>query len=189
MVGEIKFFLMPADAHERARYDHKLRDAAEQAKRKCAALKSHPDVLARALNIQRQTATSLQMIPIIATAQGYGFSTEVSEVLVIDAGFLRLYLSGREVVIGMALVPATGEAVTDTKTFYETEQGAADGFVTAMRKPEVLTRFLDRVRWTDTPLPTLAHKAAVIEMPYTTDVAGFERARAEAMANALRTRR
>lgn len=46
LVGELKFFLTPADPHERARYFDRLESAGEQAVRKAAALDARRDVVA-----------------------------------------------------------------------------------------------------------------------------------------------
>ncbi|WP_461374779.1 hypothetical protein [Candidatus Aquicultor sp.] len=189
LVGEVKFFLMPADPHERARYDEKLSDAAKQAKIKLSALKLQPDVLANALGIDIEAAKALELVPVVVTAQGYRFSTRVDEVLIVESSFLRTYLAGEKVVVGMAIVPATGEHVQHTKQFYSSEKAAAREFESTMEAPYVLKRFLNQISWSDTPLPTLAHPRAVIEMPEIKDLTGFERVRAEAMAAALRTKR
>jgi hypothetical protein len=186
LVGEVKFFLMPADAHERERYDEKLQKAADQVNRKLAALQAQPDVFATALAIDIETAKALKLIPIVVTAQGYRFSTAINGVMIVEAEFLRTYLSGGDLAIGMLFIPKTGKSAQRTLTFYGSEKAAADRFESTMASPYVVTRFLDRITWTDTPLPSLAHHRTVIEMPVINDVSGFERMQAEAMAAELK---
>ncbi|MEG3087720.1 hypothetical protein [Sphingomonas sp. PB4P5] len=181
LVGEVKFFLMPADLHERDRYDTKLRGAAAQAKRKAVALEGRRDIVASNLGISRTEAEALKLLPLIVTAQGYGFSISVDDVLVVEAEFLRLYLSGDDLVTGRALNPATGRSTDVSTQLYGSEQAAAFNFETIMRAPFVLTRFLDRVEWGETTFPSLTHADTVIEVPLLSDLKGFERMQAEAM--------
>lgn len=185
LVAEVKFFLMPVDVHERERYDGKLQKAAEQAKRKTEALRVRPDVVASALGIDLDAAKTLRLLPLVVTAQGYGFSTRVDGVRIVEAEFLRMYLSGDKVVTDMAMVPATGKSVQRTVSFYDGETSAAAKFEETMAQPYVLKRFLDRVKWRDTPFPSLAHRETVIEVPTVDDVSGFERLQVEAMAAEL----
>ncbi len=187
LVGEVKFFLMPADPHERDRYDQKLVDAADQAKKKLAALEKHPDVLGAALDIEVPSAKLLKLLPVIVTAQGYRFSTRIDGVLVIDANFLRVYLAGGEINTGMALDPATGRNVKQTTTLYSTQKAAAHNFETIMEAPYPLTRFLDQVKWGETILPTLWHPAAVLDATVVSGaVDSFENMQARAAADLLR---
>lgn len=78
---------MPTEPGERVRYDGKLESAAKQAKRKADALSAKPEVAAAALGISVQEATALQYLPLVVTAQNYGFSTRVADVLVAEAEF------------------------------------------------------------------------------------------------------
>lgn len=187
LVGEVKFFLMPADPHERNRYDEKLRGAAQQAKAKVAALRAKPDALATALGIDLDSAKNLQLLPIIATAQGYRFSSRVEGVLVIDANFLRLYLGANEINTGMALEVGSGRNVKQKMTLYASEKEAADKFEQMMEKPYQVTRFLDQVTWEDTPIPTFAHHGAMMIVPAVSgDNNTFEMMQARAAADLLR---
>jgi hypothetical protein len=179
LVGEVKFFLMPVDAHERDRYDVKLSKAAEQARRKATALTAGPDIIASALGIDVARAAALQLLPIVVTNQGFGFSTRVNGTLVVEAEFLRNYLGAGNIVTGMALVPATGRSALSSTTLYTSEEMAAREFEATMSAPYVLTRFLDRVRWSEITMLTLAHPPSVREVPVLKDVSGLDRMRAE----------
>jgi len=181
LVGEVKFFLMPSDPHERDRYDVKLTKAAAQAKRKAAALDIRRDVIADHLGISLAKANSLRLLPIVVTAQGYGFSTKVANVLIIEAEFLRLFLMGGDLVTGRALIPATGQWTDVSTVIYGTEAAAARNFEEIMSEPFVLTRFLDRVEWGKTMFPSIAHNATEIDVVLLGDLKGFERMQAEAM--------
>jgi len=181
LIGEVKFFLMPADLHERERYDEKLREAAVQAKRKAAALNARRDVIAAHLGISLAEAQALKLLPLIVTAQGYGFSTKVDEVLVVEAEFLRLYLKGDDLVTDRAFVPATGRYTDVSHALYGSEIAAARNFEAVMSKPYVLTRFLDRIKWGETRFPGLVHPDTLIAVPLLDDLRGFERMQAETM--------
>lgn len=181
LVGEVKFFLMPADPHERVRYDEKLAEAAAQAKRKAAAIDPRRNVIADFLGITLAEAEALTLLPVIVTAQGYGFSTRVDDVLVVEAEFLRMYLTGDDLVTGRALIPATGQWTDVTTPLYGSELAAARNFETTMAAPFVLTRFLDRIVWTETPLPTLAHGTTMLDVAVLGDLQGYERMEAQMM--------
>jgi hypothetical protein len=172
---------MPADPHERERFDNKLTEAAEQAKRKAAALSMRPDVIANTLGIDVAEASALTLLPIVVTNQDYGFSTRVNDVLVLEAGFLATYLGAGTIVTDMALNPNSGRFANQTTTIYATEKAAAMNFEREVSAPYVLTRFLDRTAWNATVLPTLVHGATLLEMPVLQDIAGYERMRAEAL--------
>ena len=187
LVGEVKFFLMPADPHECYRYDEKLRGAAQQAKSKVAALRTQPNMLATALGIDVAAAQKLRLLPIIVTAQGYRFSTRVDEVLVIDATFLRLYMLGGDINTGMAFEPATGRNVIQTMRLYTSEKTAVDNFEATMTAPYQMARFLQKIEWGERSLPTLAHHSAVMKVPVV--VGGhdtFEMMQARTAADLLR---
>lgn len=186
LVGEVKFFLMPTDPHERDRYDEKLRGAAEQAKRKAAALDTRRDVVADYLSISQDDANALRLLPVIVTAQGYGFSQYFDDVLVIDAEFLRLYLMGDDLVTGRVLEPKTGRHSDITMSFYESESDAAHKFERNMSSPFVLTRFIERVVWSEIRLPCLVHGKAVIDIAQLGDLTSFERMQAEIMKTTMR---
>jgi hypothetical protein len=185
LVGEVKFFLMPADPQERVRYDEKLIGAAQQATTKLAALDARRDVLAAALGIDDAEAAALRLMPIIVTAQGYRFSSRMEGVLVVEAGFLRLYLSGNRVTTGMVFDPLTGRRETQTSSFYESEMAAARNFVDTMERPGPLMRFLDQVTWGETPLATFGERA-VAEMTVVEGVDTFESMHARAIAESFR---
>ncbi len=185
LVGEVKFFLMPADPHECERFDVKLATAAGQARRKEAALRARPDVLAHALGIDVVEASSLKLLPLVVTNQDYGFSTRVDSVLVVEAAFLRTYLASGEIVTDMVISAVGKRSITGAMTLYGTEQSAARRFETQMSAPYVLTRFLKRIAWKETPLPTLANGPTLLAMPVLEDIAGSDRMRVEALAGGL----
>ncbi len=181
LVGELKFFLFPADPHERARYSEKLLDAAKQARRKCSALDTRRDVVAEALGTSVTHASGLRLLPIVVTNQGYGFSMRVDGVLIVEAGFLRTYLGSGEILSGKVLQPLTGASVDQHHTLYRSEAEAERVFEATVEKPWVLTRFLDRVKWKETPFPTPTGEILQIPGPVLGDVAGLERLRAESI--------
>lgn len=185
LVGEVKFFLMPTDPHEKKRFDHKLREAAEQARRKATALQGRPDVTARAVGIELARASSLRLLPIVVTNQDYGFSTRVEGVLIINAKFLRLYFGGGDILSEMAFTSAGGRSITRTMTLYHDEEGAARCFETEMSSPRVLSRFLSRIDWSAVVIPTLAHGPTSKDIPVLRDVTGSERSLAQMLTAGL----
>ncbi|MBB3937350.1 hypothetical protein [Aureimonas phyllosphaerae] len=184
LVCEVKFFLMPADPHERERFDKKLLDAASQASRKAGKLERRRDVLADALGIVEADAAELDVMPLVVTNQGYGFSERVDGVLVVEAEFLRTYLSGGSLSIGM-VSDSMGRSVTQSTTLYRTEREAAKNFDERMSSPYTLRRFLNRITWTVSELPTLVSGATRIATPQTEDLQGIERLQSEILISQL----
>jgi len=185
LVGEVKFLLMPTDAHEVARYEKKLFNAANQVKRKAAAIQSRLDVLTSALEIDQSAASTLTMLPVVITNQGYGFSDNIEGVYVVEASFLKNYLSSGEVVTGMAQATAGGRSITKSDTQYSSEVAAANSFRNEIAKPNVLTRFFNRVRFSTIEIPTLVHGTGKVMIPRLDDISGYERMQAEALVSRL----
>ncbi|MET3613560.1 hypothetical protein ABID16_001889 [Rhizobium aquaticum] len=165
LVGEIKLFLMPADPSERARYDKKLEAAALQTKRKLEILKTRPDVTAATLGISAGNAEKLRYLPIVVTAQDYGFSTKVRDVLIVEAGFLEMFLSGNEIVVGRTMQRGGRRAANHEIEYYRNELEAADRFEEEASSPYVLKRILERYSWGRTPFPSLAHANVTLAVP------------------------
>lgn len=185
LVGEIKLFLMPTDPNERSRYQKKLESAASQAKRKLEELVKRPDVVASSLGISTDEATELRYLPIVVTAQDYGFSTKINDVLIVEGGFLSTYLHGGEIVVGRAVQRGSARTTDKTRRYYKNEAGAAYDFETEVSSPYVLRRVIDRYKWSSSPYPTLAHKSATIAVPVFNDIDGLERLEAEMMVETL----
>ncbi|WP_447763414.1 hypothetical protein [Sphingopyxis panaciterrae] len=146
LVGELKFFLMPADPHQWARYYEKLGLAAVQARTKSSALADRPDLVAAALGISEEEASDLTVTPLVVVNSGAGFSLEVDGCRVVDATFLLDFLRSPDFATGGVLVGRTlvSEEVT---TLYNSEREAAERFDAIVANPPVLTRFLDRIQW------------------------------------------
>ena len=66
--------------------------------RKAEKLDLRRDVVAEYLGLDRAGAEGLRMLPVVVTAHGYGFSTRVDDVLVVEAEYLRLYLMGDDLI-------------------------------------------------------------------------------------------
>ncbi|MGY5801885.1 hypothetical protein ACXHMN_11160 [Rhizobium sp. LEGMi12c] len=189
LVGEIKLFLMPADSNERARYDNKLESAALQAKRKLESLVKRPEIVAASLGITTTAAERLKYIPLVVTAQDYGFSTRVNDVLIVEGGFLKMFLSGNNIVVGRAIQKGSSRTTDQTIEYYKNEAQAAQRFESEVLSPYVLRRISERFSWGKTPYPTLAHPSATIAVPIFNDLSGEERRIAQSMIATLSNRR
>ena len=185
LAAEVKFFLTPADAHERSRYFDKLEKAAEQAVRKAAALDSRRDVVATALGIDLTEAQKLEIMPIVVTNQGFAFSMEIGGARIVDAGFLRTYLEDGEMISGMATSKLTNSAAHSRHRFYASETGARRQFAAEMEAPYVLTKFLDRVKFRTSKMPTMAGPSLEMVVPFLGKIEGDELNRAEALIASL----
>jgi hypothetical protein len=185
IVGEVKFFLMPTEPSERARYDRKLEGAAAQIKRKTDALQAHPKVVASALGIPEAQVSVLRYVPLIVTAQNYGFSTRVDDVLVVESEFLKMYLGGKDIAVGRAMNFKTGKHIDDVREYYRNEVEAAQKFENEASSPFVLSRFSKRFEWGVSPYPSLLTMQSTIAVPMLQDVSGSERYQAQALLNQL----
>ncbi|WP_439529934.1 hypothetical protein [Pannonibacter sp.] len=185
VVGEIKFFLMPAEPHERFRYDKKLESAADQARRKVDALERNRNRISKYLNISFDRVQKLRIIPIVITAQGYGFSLRVKDVLIVDAKFLLSYLGNGRILTNLALGLKNGKIATYGTSLYDSEVSAAEKFEVSIAKPYVLNRFLERINFISTPFPCLSHHGAMLKIPNLTDVQDEERDRAIILRNKI----
>ncbi len=186
IVGEVKYFLTPADPSSLRLHFIKLAGAATQATRKAAALASRPDVVARALGISETEAARLSVQPIVVLNQGFGFSMKVGGCRVVDAKFLRSFLATGYLRTGgiSDRFRARADKVT---TLYETEAEAAAQFDTIMAEPPLLTRFLNRITWDEIPYPRPTGGYFRIKSPFRGDITEAERAEAEPIIAAMRT--
>jgi hypothetical protein len=88
VVGEIKCFLYPIEPIEHFNYLKRLQAAADQATRKAQWLHENPQIVADALQISPDLASSLRPVPIVVTNHGAGFGLEIGGARVVDAHFL-----------------------------------------------------------------------------------------------------
>jgi hypothetical protein len=185
VVGELKFFLTPTDPHERSRYFDKLEAAAVQAVRKAEALNVRRDVLAKALNISLHEAQSFEILPIVVTNQGFAISCEVKGVRIVDARFLKNFLSGGSLVNSMAFSPRSSVSAQTNHSYYSSEIGARHQFKAEIVDPFVVRRFLDRVKIRYMSMPTFGEQDLQIAAPYLAEVEGFERTQAEMLMGTI----
>ena len=185
IVGEVKCWLFPADSFERFTHFRKIKDAAEQAKRKADLLRSRPDVAAIALGLPEGEVRELRVVPLVVANQGFGFSLDADGCRITDAAYLLTYLGSGTISSSMAMEPRTGRSTTATMTFYEREKQASDRFEALFAKPPVLQRFVDRIGWTTIPFPLPGGGTLQFAVPRLDDFAGDERMRAVLMRNAL----
>jgi hypothetical protein len=153
IVGEIKCFLYPIEPTEHFNYLKRLDEAGGQATRKANWLRN-PHVVADALQITSEMATSLRPVPIVVTNQGACFGLEANGARVIDFHFLKLYLSDNEYISGMTFDAEKGIAVRYPETLYRDGTEAARRFETTMADPPPLRRLLQSAIWKDSRFPS-----------------------------------
>ena len=184
IVGEVKCWLFPADPFERFQHFKKLKSAAKQAARKAAAIRTRPDVAARALGLDEAEVNSLRTIPIVVTNQGFGFSLDIDGCRVVEAEFLKKYLGAGSLISGASIDMKTGQIVPVNLTLYETEKQAADRFEATMTKPAFLYRFVDRVELTFMLFPSLIGAKTRVTIFNLADIKGDERLHGQMLASA-----
>ena len=165
-VGELKFFLTPADPHTWDRFfREKLPQAAAQANLRADALRMRPDVIAHLFHLEETAAAKLKVVPIIVVSQGHGFSLEVDGCRVIDGDYLISYLANPTFRASGAMKHGRRVA-EEIISLYDSEQEAADRFDEQMADPWSLRRFLDRIEWDDTPYPRPTGGKFTIRTPF-----------------------
>jgi hypothetical protein len=186
IVGEVKFWLFPAESFERFLYLRKLKDAARQAVRKADALRRRPEVAATALGLTDDECRRLRVVPLVVANQGFGFSLNIDGCFVTDALFLRNYLGGGNLSTTAAVVPTTGRFVPFSTTLYENEAQVAGRFEAALASPYVLQRFIDRISWTVVPFPAPSGIIVDLAAARLGDLIGEERHHAETAVEIFR---
>jgi hypothetical protein len=185
LVGEVKCLLFPADPRERYNFLKKLKDAAEQAKRKAKALACRTDIAARVLGIPESKVKELRVLPIVVMNQGFGMSLAFDDCVVTDAKFLKLYLSSGRYLSEAAFSRVDGKWADAQSYLYHNTVEATDNFERSMRTPPPLYRFVDQLRWTTFRFPTLPDGALQIARTELTDLSSQARSRYEALRAAV----
>jgi hypothetical protein len=175
IVGEVKCWLFPADAIERFYQLRKLRKAAEQAKRKADALRSRPDVAAKALGLTEEVCENLRVMPLVVSNQGFGFSLDLDGCLATEAAFLERYLDNGALVISYAVDVRTGALMPMVATIYERESQAAEKIEKELSDPVVLRRFEQRILWEEVPFPTPTGETVFFAAARLKDLSGDDR--------------
>jgi hypothetical protein len=185
IVGEVKCWLFPADPIERFYHLRKLKEAAEQAKRKANMLRARPDVAAKSLGLSEGLCRQLRVTPLVIANQGFGFSLNFDGCIVADAAFLKTYLANGTLSDSMAIDWRTGAMIPTAATLYEREHQAGEWFEKEFSNPLVLRRFENRIAWTTVPFPSLVGDDVHFAAPRLDDLSGDERVRAEVMVGAM----
>jgi hypothetical protein len=154
IVGEIKCFLYPIEPIEHFNYLKRLEAAGVQAVRKADWLGQNPQIVADALQISRISAASLRTVAVVVTNQGAGFGLQLGGARIIDAHFLKIYLSGNEYVSGMTFDAESGIVIRHPQTLYRDEVDAAVKFEATMAEPPPLQRLLRSAQWRDIHFPS-----------------------------------
>jgi hypothetical protein len=179
-VGELKFLLTPADPHQWGRHYEKLADAAEQARKKAAALAVRRDVAATALGLAEADVAELSITPLIVLNSGFGFSLMVGGCRVVDATYLREFIRSPEFATG-GIVKGQKLYGQEITVFYSSEREAARRFDAIMARPSVVLRFLNRVYWDIIDYPSEDDLPLRVACPFRGDMTPSERERRKAM--------
>ncbi|MFL5295274.1 MAG: hypothetical protein ACJ798_02720 [Phenylobacterium sp.] len=187
-VGEVKHLLFPGSSQERFNYYDKLRKAAKQAKRKAAAARDKPAIVAKALGLDNDTVENLEVVPLIVVNQGFGFGQIVDECQVTEAGFLEHLLGDPILATDAALDTTTGKRVTRTIRLYRDEADAEANIRAILADPPTLRRHLDRIAWREVQFPTATRRRFDVTLPYVADVSGLARFEALHLQGQLQSR-
>jgi hypothetical protein len=183
IVAEVKCWLFPADPFERFQHFKKLKLAATQAVRKAEAIRTRPDVAAKALGLSEDEVRALRTVPIVVTNQGFGFSLEIEGCRVVEAAFLKTFLGTGSLIAGLSMDVRTGATTPIDMTLYQTEKQATDRFESIIAKPAVLYRFVDRIEEKFMPFPSLIGAKTMVTTFHLADIGADERLLTEMMAS------
>ena len=176
IVGEVKCWIFPAEPLERYNHEKKIISAAKQANNKA---KYCSDNLTEVENFLSQkfdkNSQDFEIIPIVVTNHGYGVSATVDGCLISDARILSNYLSGGEVVTEAATNTKTRHISQATTTIYRSEIEASANFKKTISNPYFLRKYLDRIHWDTTPLPSFVFENLQCAIARIGDFTGRER--------------
>jgi len=183
IVGEIKFFVTPADSIEIYNHFKKLREAAKQASRKAAYIASNRHLIGTSLGVSLDDANKMDVLPVVITNHGFGMASTAGDSTIIDAHFLETYLGSNEIVTGQAINMANGKTSSMTSVLYRSEDNAANVFLSTMKNPPTLLRFVDAASWDGSIFPT--SPPMFVEFPAINDLTREERRSAELAASVI----
>ena len=182
LVGEVKCFLFPTDARERYNFLKNLKAACAQASRKARKIAGRSDISARALGISEAVAQQLRVLPIMVVNQGFGVSLMVDDCVVVDAKFLKLYLSTGTYVSEDGANHVAGGWAEATRSLYRSASEAIANFESAMRRPSPLYRFRKLLRWSSFTFPTSSKDPLLIVQTVVGELSGETQARYELLS-------
>lgn len=188
IVGEVKCFLTPADAHECFNALKKLRLAAEQAERKARLISQNLGVAARALELTENEVRKVKCIPLVVTNQGFGVSVKFGDCIVTDTRLLLLYLSGGQILLQSAISIASGQAVFAETNIYETAVEAEERILEFFEGPPALIKLLGQVKWSISEFPTSLDTKLLIDTPQLADVSDEDAKEARLLQSILDVR-
>lgn len=152
-VLEVKCFLSPSEPRERYNYLKKLEKACVQASRKADWLRRNPHEAEKRLGPLPAYET-MRFVPLVVVNQSTGAGFSVGECAVIDAHFLRLYLSSGRY--------RSGGAVDFTKEnkfgfahqiLYTTAEEAEQAMTKVFTSHPGLSAYLASVEWETAEIP------------------------------------
>jgi hypothetical protein len=159
-VLEVKCFLSPSEPRERYDYLKKLEKACDQARRKADWLRLNPREAEKRLGPLPAYET-MRFLPLVVVNQSTGSGFSVGDCVVIDAHFLRLYLSSGSY--------RSGGAVDFTKqnkfgfahqTLYTTAEEAEQVMTKVFTNHPGLRAYLASVAWDTVEIP-LSYQGAI----------------------------
>ena len=175
IVAEVKCWLFPADSVERFRYLNKLKEAANQAKRKANALRGKQNVAWKALGMPPECSVETQVVPLVVTNQAFGVGLNMDGCIVTDAEILKGYLREGAIITGMISGLNRHERVLAKTTYYENEAQAAKRFGREFSDPYVQRRVEERITWTTVLLPAPLGEPTFFAAPRLADVSEWDK--------------
>lgn len=162
---EIKCLLAPSDPIERHDYIVKLEGACAQAARKAHWLRNNPDEIDRRVGLPGG-GVSPRVVPLVVVNQSNGTGCRFGEVVVIDAHFLRLYLSTGEYRSGGAMDFRTpGRTGYALRGLYSTAAEAEARIPGTFEAHPGLEVFRAAARWTQSPIPLAGGARLLMSYP------------------------
>lgn len=172
LVLEIKCLLAPADPIDRHDYILKLESACAQAVRKATWLQDNIEQIASRVGLPTD-GTPLRVVPLVVVNQSNGTGCKFGNCVVVDAHFLRLYLSSGEYMSGGALdLQTPGRTGFKFRRLYSNASEAEIGIPSTFEVHPGLVAFRAAVRWTVSPIPLAGGETLRITFP-TMDVASY----------------
>ena len=185
IVGEVKCFLFPTDYHERFNFYQNLRAAAEQAVRKSEAVENHPNIITNSFNIPVQDLKKFRITPLVVVNQGFGSTLSIDGCQIIDADFLEMYFRSPFMEIGTINGQMKGRRTNRIIRLYKNEKDASDNILSNLKRPYVLTRYIDRFTWQETAGPPIGGKSIIIKKVELGEIGHLEGEYIQSLSRAL----
>lgn len=152
VVAEVKCWMFPSDPIEYSNRMKAIKKATAQAVKKKKWVEDNLKEVEKILGLEQNNIESYTVQPLVVQNQSYGSSLVVDDIVVTDFDFLRLYMATPRYTKGGALA-SDGRESFFFETLYRDIKEAEDKFISTLKNPPVIERFIKRIEWGSNVFP------------------------------------